>query len=604
MFQKLSEYSKLLPNSEMIQYLNEGMPEIYDRGLAICFDEKGHYHSVNVLHNRESVIYRSGPPMGTDYTPCCKLAKTTDNRLLKAAKNLLGSGELSPEEEQWLAITIDSYEQNMKRIWEEVEEQSRNAQIDGKTHRGYAYWAKIANGNISPLYEWDSCKRHMQASVLANWKARGGYRKQGTCFVCGQNEGPVFGNFSLLACYNLDKIGSIAGGFKEADGVKNFPVCEECALRISGAVIRVENDLSSTMAGQSYMILPYSNSEEIREEMKHLLSEKPDRFKLGSSKQFDLIAQEEIFLDEFARHSDQMAFALIFFKQDNAAWRIQAEVQQVLPSRMKSLYDASQEIAEAEDLTYTDKKGNEKRIGINANLIRSFSEASEAKSEGVFRAWLVAIFEHRQIDYRHFLHHLVSRIVSVGRRENALIPWTLRQAWAFYRYACLTGLITPSKKGASMEGMAPASPYGRYVLDHPEFFDRPEKVVAFLTGCYVSVVTSVQYGKRKSTPFAKKFVGRLLPPAHLKRLYREGHDKLAQYDALGLVAKTMDPDLAKAWIKCGGDWKITNEESTFAFTIGYSLESRIRAISGNKELAEISEFVEEAENNELDKESL
>ncbi|MCK8603807.1 TM1802 family CRISPR-associated protein [Desulfoferrobacter suflitae] len=600
MFQKLSEFSRLLPVAEVVEYLNEGMPEVYDRGLAICFDENGNYHSVEVLHNRESVIYRSGPSNGTDYTPCCKLAKTTDNRLLKAAKNLLESGQLSPKEEQWLALAIGAYEQNVKRIWTEVQEQSRNAQIDGKTHRGYAYWAKSTNGNIFPLYEWDSCKRHMQASVVANWKARGGYREQGTCFICGQKDRTVLGNFSLLACYNLDKIGSIAGGFKEANGVKNFPVCEECALRISGAVIRIENDLTSTMAGQSYMILPYSNSEEVREEMKHLLTNKPGRFKLGSSKQFDLIAQEESFLEDFEAFSDQMAFALIFFKQDNAAWRIQAEVQQVLPSRMKSLHDAGRKISEAKDLTYTDRKGEEKRIEINANLIRNFSEASEKKSEEVFRAWLVALFEHKQIGYREFLHHLVNRLVYIGRKENALIPWTLRQAWAFYRYACLVDLIVPDKKGASMEGAVLASPYGQYILDHPEFFDRPEKAVAFLTGCYVSVVTSVQYRKRRSTPFAKKFVGRLLPRDHLKRLYREGHDKLAQYEALGLVAKKMDPDLAEAWVKCGADWKISNEESTFAFTIGYSLESRIRALSGDQELAEISEFAEEAENNELD----
>jgi hypothetical protein len=61
----------------------------------------------------------------------------------------------------------------------------------------------------------------------------------------------------------------------------------------------------------------------------------------------------------------------------------------------------------------------------------------------------------------------------------------------------------------------------------------------------------------------------------------------------------MDPDLAQAWVQCAGDWKITDEEATFAFIIGYSLESRIRKLSGNKELAEISEFVEEAENHEI-----
>ncbi len=598
MFQKLSEYSKLLPVSDLIEYLNEGMPEIYDRGLAICFDETGTYHSVKVLHSRQNVIYRSGPSNGTDYTPCCKLAKTTDKRLLKATKSLLESGELPPPEKQWLEATIDSYEQIIEKIWEEVEVQSKNAQIDGRSHRGYAFWAKIINGNVSPVYEWDAAKHHMKTSVLANWEMRGGYSEKGTCFVCGQNDKPVFGNFSLLACYNLDKIGSIAGGFKETNGVKNFPVCEECAMRVSGAVIRIQSDLTSAMAGQSYMVLPYSNSEEVREEMKHLLTKSAGRFKLSNSKQFDLLAQEENFLEDFKGLSDQMAFALIFFKQENAAWRIQAEVQQVLPSRMKALHDAGRQIQSAADLIQTGKNEEEKPIEVNAQLIRNFSEASESKSEEVFRSWLVALFEQKQVGYRQFLHHLVNRIISVGRKESAKLNWTLRQAWAFYRYACLTQLITPNKKGVGMEGVVPASPYGQYITEHPEFFDCPEKAVAFLTGCYMSVVTSVQYSKRKSSPFAKKFVGRLLPRNHLKRLYREGHDKLAQYDALGFVAKTMDPDLAQAWVECGEDWKITNEEATFAFTIGYSLESRIRALSNNNKLAEITEQVEEAEINE------
>jgi CRISPR-associated protein Csh1 len=598
MFQKLAEYSKLLPDKEVVEYLNEGMPEIYDRGIAICFDEKGNYHSISILHKRKYVIYRSGPPGGTDYTPCCKLAKTTNKRILKAAKNLSESNELSPREKQWLDNSIQSYEQNIEHIWKEVNEQSQNAQLDGKNHRGYAFWAKIENGIIYPVYEWDSCKRNMQQSVLANWETHGGYRENGTCFVCGQNKKPVIGNFSLLACYNLDKIGSIAGGFKKTDGVKNFPVCKDCAIRISGAVINVENYLTSTMAGQSYMVLPYSNSVEVRKEMKHLLTQNPARFKLGSSKQFDLLAQEESFLEDFAEDSDQMAFALIFFKQENAAWRIQAEVQQVLPSRIKALHYAGQKISYSPDLLFYNKKGEETSVQINANLFRNFSEASEKKSEEIFRAWLIALFENKQINYRQFLHHLVGRILSIGRKESSLIPWTLRQAWAFYRYACMTHLINPKEEGVSMEDTVPESPYGQYILDHPGFFDQPEKIVAFLTGCYMSVVTSVQYGKRKSAPFAKKFVGRLLPRDHLKRLYREGHDKLSQYEALGLVAKTMDPDLAQAWVRCGADWKITDEESTFAFTIGYSLESRIRELSKNKELAEISEFVEEVEKNE------
>ena len=229
------------------------------------------------------------------------------------------------------------------------------------------------------------------------------------------------------------------------------------------------------------MILPYTNSLEAREEMKHLLTQKPDRFKLQSSKQYDLVAQEEIFLEEFDTFSDQMAFALIFFKQDKAAWRIQAEIQQVLPSRMRELNEAVKFVKNAPDLCY-EKEGAEKQMEISASLIRHFSEASETKSDEIFRAWLVALFEKKQIHYPHFFHHQVKRIISVGRRRSNLLHSTLRQAWALYLYACLTQLIIPPKKGENMEGVIPESPYGHYITDHPEFFDCPEKAVAFLTG--------------------------------------------------------------------------------------------------------------------------
>jgi hypothetical protein len=70
-------------------------------------------------------------------------------------------------------------------------------------------------------------------------------------------------------------------------------------------------------------------------------------------------------------------------------------------------------------------------------------------------------------------------------------------------------------------------------------------------------------------------MGRLLGRTQLQRLYREGHGKLAQYGKLGYVITGLDPDLAAAWVACGEGWAISEEETTFAFTLGYSLAYRI-----------------------------
>lgn len=107
----------------------------------------------------------------------------------------------------------------------------------------------------------------------------------------------------------------------------------------------------------------------------------------------------------------------------------------------------------------------------------------------------------------------------------------------------------PADRGERMEKAMPQSEYGKYIREHPQFFNGPEKVAAFLTGCYVSTVMGVQYRARDgATPFGKKFFGRLMTRRLLHRLYLEGQDKLAVYDKLGFVIRGLDPDLAHAWI--------------------------------------------------------
>ncbi|HJW29915.1 MAG TPA: TM1802 family CRISPR-associated protein, partial [Saprospiraceae bacterium] len=72
----------------------------------------------------------------------------------------------------------------------------------------------------------------------------------------------------------------IAGGFTAAQAHRNLPVCGDCALSLAEAFAFAERHLISTMAGQSYMILPYSNVDEINEELRHSLKEKPDKYYL------------------------------------------------------------------------------------------------------------------------------------------------------------------------------------------------------------------------------------------------------------------------------------------------------------------------------------
>jgi CRISPR-associated protein Csh1 len=489
-FQRLYEFGRFLPERSSWERLDEGMPDHYDRGIALCFDRRGAWCGAQVRFGNRGVIYRSGPPNGADFTVCSKLAKRTRQRLLKGMEALVGFPGLGGDRAVWLRSAIAGYSEQEDVVWAEVENKRREAGIDDKEHRGYVYLAR--GGLEEPVYSWPESKAFMVEQFLASFR-KGGVRI-GTCSVCGEPEREVFGNYSVIACYNLDKRGSIAGGFTVQDAHRNLPVCADCALALAEAFNYGERHFTSTMAGQTYLILPHSESEEIQEELRYRLGREPRRFDLGRA--HDLVAQDMEVRREFAGYGDQLAFTLVFFSADQASWRIRAEVQHLLPSRMAALVSASRSIADARDLQ-TLEGGEVKSVQVSAWTFRLFAGHGGADSGDLLRGWLIALFEERSIAESHFLHLLVSRLVATGRAKPAQLGWIVRQAWGLYRYALETGLIRPhgrTQEDADMREAIPISAYGRYIEDHRGFFRRPEQVVAFLTGCYASQVASFAGG--------------------------------------------------------------------------------------------------------------
>ncbi|NVZ11576.1 CRISPR-associated protein [Allochromatium humboldtianum] len=571
MFHRLYELARCLPERAGWERLNEGMPDLYDRGLALCFGPAGEWRGVRTYQGSQGVLYRSGPPNGTDFTPCCKLAGNTANRLAGAVAVCAEAPEFSDEQRDWLSASLETFHTSQNDIWAEVETARRQAGIDDKTHRGYVYWADEL---MRPVHGWPEMRERLVRQVTESFADKGGARDDGCCAVCGRESVRVYGNYAVLACYNLNNPGSIAGGFRANAAHRNFPVCGDCALSIADTFTFANTYLASRMAGQTYLILPYSNSDEVREQLRARLSRQPQRYSLGQAR--DLVADEWELLHEFGDQGDQLALALIFYRQQNAAWRVQAEVQHLLPSRLHELHDAARRIERAPDLIAISKK-DEQPVRISALTFKTFAGGSDNASEETLRDWLAALFAGESIARRYLLHALVARLIDTGKRNPSLLHWMTRHAWGLYRYARHVRFILDDSMEAlpAMSDAIPNSPYGNYVREHADFFRRPELVVAFLTGCYAAQVTSVQRQERGADPFAKKFVGRVLTRQHLQRLYREGHAKLAQYGKLGYVIAGLDPDLANAWVVGGDTWAISDEEATFAFTIGYSLAYRI-----------------------------
>ena len=149
----------------------------------------------------------------------------------------------------------------------------------------------------------------------------------------------------------------------------------------------------------------------------------------------------------------------------------------------------------------------------------------------------------------------------------------MRDALAAWQFLNQLGIFEKGVRAMS-DAVGTGGKYGQFVEAHKDYFDSQEKVVSLLTGCYVSKVLYAQGQSLGNSPFYKKLRGMKLDRKLLQTLYPEARNKIQQYDAFGLV-KDLDPLLASAWVECGNDWKITDDEATLSFTIGLSLDYNI-----------------------------
>ena len=587
MFQRLYELGNFLGTDQLDPWdlLNQGMAENYDRGLAICFDQDGDYVGVKHILGNQGVIFVPGPGANSaPLIPCTPLSQKMDTKI----KYLFACTEDNAQEEMaegwksWFQAVSWQKKDLQQRVVVDLADKAVEAGIGTKwtdkkrTRSGYCFPARFVDDLVQPVYELESAKRLMVKKAVSVWSKYG--LRRGVCSICTQST-EVFGNFSELKCYNLDKPGMISGGFLIKQVDRNFPVCEPCALTISYAINYARKNLQARVAGQDYLVLPYCTiGGEPLENIKEELEANPSRFSISSQCDPLVNFEEELltFMQE-EQLKEQLAFALVFFQAKQKEWKILGEVQQVLPGRMREIQAANTNVSEDPLLVNAGK--DKQPLTVNGWTLSEFSGGSGNNTSGrIVRQWLAAIFEGGTVDQKFVLHLICKKIMLVQRQKQQVNQFHAAQAWSLYLLFNFLDLFPQG--GKPMETKFPDSPMGRYMQNHTDFFHRPEMIVAFLTGSYVSTVVSVQAKKRdlkpSKAPFLKKFIGRLLNRKLFKRLFREGHDKLAQYEALGIVVKNgLEADLAQTWVDCGDKWLISDDEATFGFTLGYSLAWRI-----------------------------
>lgn len=583
MFSKLLELNRIVlagseSSDELVNKLLEPLPAIYQHGLAICFDKSGLYQGIKLITGNRDVFYKSGPPNGFDPTAVSKYPGSgvkVANRLKKCVE-AFAADRVTVKLHTFLKDILHNYDAVL--IAEEIDETLTH--LD-KNYRAYLFIARLDEGDLQPLYS-EKCVADFMVSNVLEAYGRGNSdlsARDRCCSICGGENRQVYGNFSLLKCYNLAKAGAITGGFSRNQAPNNFPVCPTCIASVSAGYSFVSDNLIFSVGGEQYMLLPSISDEQIQKQFIDFIKDQRTRTSLGEPLEKITAQEREIFKElSVLGTGDTLSLTMVFFYGKNQEWKISAEISEMLPSRLERIYEIKHALELEEVFILNKKERNVNKAYFTLKTIRQFTGIDGRASRKKFMAYVEAIFSNGgSLPERVVLSDLVKAIVSSYKNQPSVAPFVVRNALMTYLFLAKLGVLAGKEESEMIE--IGNNEFGAFIKDKAAFFDKPEKVAAFLTGCYVARLLFVQHKARhsKSAPFLNKLRGLKLGRRQLERLYNDAQNKIRQYEKFGsyrYVAK-INPILDNAWVACGSRWNATDDETTFAFNIGMGLSWQI-----------------------------
>ncbi|MEJ5287443.1 MAG: CRISPR-associated protein, Csd1 family [Candidatus Kapaibacterium sp.] len=401
------------------------------------------------------------------------------------------------------------------------------------------------------------------------------------CALCGKEKEEVFGNSisKVFPFYNLDKPGSIAGGFNEFLAWKNAPVCLECTLKLEEGRKFLEEKLKYKMGGQQYFLIPkFILGVNFKEEIVKTF------FKYASkpSEQihnFETIRRitndEREILVELGNLKDILTYNFLFFQSPNPqVFEVICSIDDVLPSRISQIFQAKKDIEENpsfQEIFHNVKisKNNPQNIKFTFDDFRKFTPSVDSFLEIVDKT-----FKGVKFDAKLIISWMMNRIREMFRKENYL-KQTVLQAFISILFFKKLGLFYNNndiKEGGQIMNELKEKTES-FFQKFPETFDHPCTKAVFLLGALTQKLLNIQYKERGSTPFRSHLKNLMMREDDFKGLLPKIQNKLEEYKKN--YYRSLETIISMYFIESGQNWKRSIDELNYFFVLGMNLVDEI-----------------------------
>ncbi|SEJ66290.1 CRISPR-associated protein, TM1802 family [Cyclobacterium xiamenense] len=400
-------------------------------------------------------------------------------------------------------------------------------------------------------------------------------KKAKLCALTGKTA-TVYGFVDTLG-FTVDADSFRRNGFDASNSYKMFPVSELAIPTLEGARGILMNKLAANFFGQfKYAIIPhfvFLDDQEIGKIVAHTFLQKA-AFNTDSkdSGTEAFINDSESLLKEIigdkTLNSSDILYAILFFEQQQAQFKIHLEITDVLPSRIKKVIDSKQEAENRYKwlTTYQTKDGNIVTQRITLFRLKEYFQTGEKNLQPAYFKLISSIFTGQPFDDSKLLTLILNTWKSSYKKnfnaEENRFNTSVKHALANLHFLHLLGLFKKLETMPEVKELPEKQDAFGFIEGHPTYFSKEYLKGSFLFGCLTARLLYNQPGNA----FMKELNGLNIDKELITKKFPKLISKLRQF------SKEF-PDLeAAAQRYFAVNDKATKEEISFAFTMGLVLQ--------------------------------
>ncbi|MBU1782948.1 TIGR02556 family CRISPR-associated protein [bacterium] len=530
-------------------------------------------------------LYKKGSSNGPDLTPTARISGkgvvgTFEGKVLPCLVKIKDEIELSDEEKEEITGIFNAVNDNKEGIETQLDKAAKEIE-------------KGTNAIVTLVIE-DAGKRqyvgdlNIFRKVLIGEAKQGYYLKYGKeakgkneiCSVCQKRQAEVYGFVNTYNFYTVDKPGFVIGGFKQEDAWKNYPVCPECALKLEDGKKYLHERLGFNFYGFRYLLIPVffnpDAMEEVFDELEYQYHEKEEdkTIKVSLTQKYKrrlTNAENEIF-EYISSKQDYLNLNLLFYEEQQGAFRILLYVEDILPSRFKKLFEAKERIDNMEIFKNELSKEGKRLLSFDFSIVRNFFPyvSKTVSYDKYFLEIVNKVFSLKLIDYQFLLRFIMRRVRDKFVNGEPTRLDVLKGLMLLYYLKELSIL----KRGGEVtmeEDLRKEDSLGieGFFREHKDFFDLSAKKAVFLEGALCQKLLNIQWRDKGATPFRNRLQGLKMDERLVKRLLPEIQNKLEEYGKN--YYRQLETIISEYMVASGSDWKMSMDETSFYFVLGMNL---------------------------------